>query len=355
MASGYQINGTDLDDLCEPYVASKAVNSNGQDLSTFSTNGTAMTNRYQKANTDVWANVITLPLQRDGVAVKTVAKGSLPTQTKFAEITSAGLYNISRTDTGLTIGSTTYPASHFRNGVVPDYIGILICGGGGGAGGYGADTGDKNGYTVTPGGAGGGGGVVACVVNAQYVTQISIGKGGSAGANGSGDNRPSNGSAGVNGTSSVIVVVYEGNTYYFGPLGGTGGDYGRGSQNTHANSVAGGSYSTIGTLPNICGGIQTTVNGGVGGSSGRSISGGACSLTGFSFTTGAGVATSTMFNNSATGYSYSSGDSYRDSWAGGGCSIGRGATNSSSASYGGGGASGKNNRNGASGYCAFYY
>lgn len=352
MASGYQIDGTDLDDLCEPYVASKAVNRNNQDLSTFSTNETPMTDRYQKANTDYWANVITLPLLRDGQAVKTVAKGYLPTQTKFAELTSAGTYNVSVSDTSLTIGSTTYPASHFRNGVIPKYIGVMLCGGGGGSGGYGCDKGDKNGYNITQGGGGGGGGVMLLVINIQLLSSVVIGSGGGGGANGSSDSRPSTGNTGGSGGQTVLNFISGATAGCYGGAGGKGGKGNSGSNDSvWGDGGAGGSCWWVDEYGIFSG---TDIEGGVGGvcgsSGGQGIGSGA-----YSFTTGAGVATTTMFNNSDTGQAIDSGDSFRNSWAGGGCSIGSGATKSSSAGYGGGGASGNNNKNGGNGYCAFYY
>lgn len=352
MASGYQIDGTDLDDLCEPYIASKAVNSNGQDLSTFSVNGTAMTNRYQKANTDSWANVITLPLQRDGVAVKTVAKGYLPTQTKFAEITSAGTYNVSVSDTYFTIGSTHYHASSFRGGVIPRYIGVMLCGGGGGAGGYGCDKGDKNGYNITQGGGGGGGGVMLLVIDSQLLKSVVIGSGGSGGALGSSDSRPSTGSNGGSG-GQTILNFSSGATA--GCYGGSGGNGGKGNSGSNDSVWGDGGAGGTSWCPDSDGLYSPThISGGKGGvcgaSGGQALGSGA-----YSFTTGAGIDTTTMFNNSDTGQAVDSGDSFRNSWAGGGCSIGSGATNSSSAGYGGGGASGNNNKNGGNGYCAFYY
>ena len=351
MASGYQINGVDLDDLCEP----KFSNGNSA-LTTDPNSSTSMMNyynnnehfgnRYSRANTDSWAKTIELPFYGKGYPFKVVQKGCLPTQTMFAEITSAGTYSISRTDSALTIGSTTYPASHFRNGVVPKYIGVMICGGGGGAGGWGCEEGDKDGYNVTPAGSGGGGGIALGVVNLTSLTSITIGSGGGGGSNGSGDSRPSSGSNGGNGGTSTINTTVGTIT----AVGGYGGSAGTGS------TVGSGGEGGYGSGSLTDGAYITMVRGGYGGASRDEEGGYGVSLTGFSFTNGAGIDTTTMFSSSNTGYSHTSGDSYRDSWAGGGGSIGTGATNSSSASKGGGGSHGKHSyKNGASGYCAFYY
>ena len=130
MASGYASNGTDLDNFCEHYVSAKPISKSGYDLSDYKINGESIVNRYNKPNTDEWASSFS-KLYVKGETVPICRIGRLPTQTKFAELTSAGTYNIDWDSSGLTIGSTTYPASTFRNGKVPEYIGIIIAGGGG--------------------------------------------------------------------------------------------------------------------------------------------------------------------------------------------------------------------------------
>ena len=360
MASGYQINGVDLDDLCEAKLSSgnSALTTDPNSSTTmmnYYNNNEHFGNRYSRANTDSWAKTIQLPFYGKGYPFKVIQKGCLPTQTKFAELTSAGNFSISKTDSALNIGSTSYPASSFRGGVVPKYIGVMFCGGGGGAGGFGADEGDKNGYTVTPGGAGSGGGVQFVVVNTSLLYQITIGSGGGAGGEGSCDSRPSNGSSGGAGGDSILW--FQGGSVYAG--GGKGGNPGRGSSGSHPEQSTGGYSSNTnydGELDSSEIVIVRSVTGGVGGSPGRNIAGGGCSATSFSFSNGAGIDSTTMFNNSSTGVNYSSGDMYKDSWAGGGCSIGTGGTSSVNAQKGGGGCSGHHySRVGATGYCAFYY
>lgn len=354
MASGYQIDEVDLDDLLEPFVASAAENSFGADLTDYEINGLDIGMRYQKANTDSWANTITLPYSVDSVdngQVIGVRKGCLPTQTKFAEITSTGTFNISVTDSSLTIGSTTYPASHFRNGVIPSYIGVMLCGGGGGAGGYGCDKGDKDGYNVTQGGGGGGGGVMLLVININALISVVIGSGGGGGSTGSSDSRPSTGSTGGTGGQTILNFLSGATAGCYGGAGGKGGKGNSGSNDSVWGDGGAGGTSWCNEAYSAY--SPTHISGGKGGvcgsSGGQALGSGA-----YSFTTGAGVATTTMFNNSNTGQTVDSGNGFRNSWAGGGCSIGSGATNSISASMGGGGSSGKS-ANGATGYCAFYY
>ena len=253
--------------------------------------------------------------------------------------------------TSLTIGSTTYPASHFRNGVIPRYIGVMLCGGGGGAGGYGCDKGDKDGFNITQGGGGGGGGVLLLVIDIYNLSSVVIGSGGGGGSTGSSDSRPSTGSNGGTGGQTALNFISGATAGCYGGAGGKGGKGNSGSNDSVWGDGGAGGTSWCNEAYAVY--SQTHFTGGKGGvcgsSGGQALGSGA-----FSFTTGADIATTTMFNNSNTGQAVDSGDSFRQSWAGGGCSIGSGATNSISASKGGGGSSGKS-ANGATGYCAFYY
>lgn len=122
----------DLDDLCEKSCYEAAP---------LSTTCAKSTVTFQKAGSD------TTNITLDGykvldngsyISCTAVKKGFFPTtESNFCNITVAGTYNITRTETGLTIGSTTFGTSSFRNGVIPSEIIILLVGGGGGAGGNG--------------------------------------------------------------------------------------------------------------------------------------------------------------------------------------------------------------------------
>lgn len=368
MASGYQSLGYDLDTYCEPYVSAKPVSKSGYDLSSYNINGSPITNRYNKPSTDEWMLSVSR-FYANGEPVPICRIGMLPTQTKFAEITSAGTYNITYDNSGITIGSTKYPASTFRGGRVPEYIGIIIAGAGGGGGGFGADAGDKNGYLRLPGGAGGGGGVGAYVISLSgrheepMLYQVIIGAGGSGGSWGSGDSRPSTGATGGTGGATQIICRERGITEDIVVATASGGSGGKGGGTSSNNYVAGGAGGTattsMGTTTagNPYGYYKGSSTGGAGGTydyNGSSVGGGATSLTNFSFTTGAGVPTSTMYNNGTGGWSHSTDDAYRNCWQSGGASFGVGGTYSAGATNGGGGAS-NGNTNGASGYCAFYY
>lgn len=371
MASGYQSNGYDLDIYCESYAGGKPVSKSGYDLSGYKINGESITSRYNKPSTDEWVSSVNT-FYSHGESVPICRIGRLPTQTKFAEITSAGTYNITWDSSGLTIGSTTYPASSFRNGKVPEYIGIIIAGAGGGGGGFGADLGDKNGYNRKPSGAGGGGGVGAYVISLigrkeePMLHQVVIGAGGSGGSwsDSSDDARPSTGGAGGSGGVSKIICREKGTTVDIVVVTANGGSGGAGGVGDGGTSTSGGSGGTVTTsmgtttAGNPYGYYRGSCAGGSGGSynssSGSNTGGGATSLTSFSFTTDAGVPTSTMFNNASSSYSWDSSDGYRNTWNGGGASFGNGGTNSTAPTKGGGGCS-NSNSSGASGYCAFYY
>ena len=73
-----------------------------------------------------------------------------------------------------------FPASSFR--VPPKAIGIIICGGGGGACGMGRSAGDKSGFNRAPSAGGGGGAIVGAILKKEgerYL--IRIGAGGAGG------------------------------------------------------------------------------------------------------------------------------------------------------------------------------
>ena len=357
MASGYSYNGVDLDDLCEPKHPNGgyAITSNPGSvvgMSNFKKNNEHIGLRYARPNVnDSWAKILELPFYGNDYPFQFVEKGYLPTQTKFAELTSAGTYYVDVSATSLTIGSTTYPASHFRNGTIPRYIGVMLCGAGGGAGGYGCDKGDKDGFNITQGGGGGGGGVLLLVIDIYNLSSVVIGSGGGGGPTGSSDSRPSTGSTGGTGGQTVLNFISGATAGCYGGSGGKGGKGNSGSNDSVWGDGGAGGTSWCNEAYAVY--SQTHSPGGKGGVCGSS--GGQGTGSGlYSFTNGAGIDTTVMFDTPNTGQAIDGGNSYRNSWAGGGGSIGSGATDSASASMGGGGASGKS-QNGATGYCAFYY
>ncbi len=348
MAVNYKKGGTDLDSLCEKYVYSSA------GMTNYKLSGSSIASRYQKANTNSWANKVNTGYKVGGTEVVTCAIGCFPTPTMFASLTSGSNLSISRSSSGITIGSTTYGTSTFRDGVIPKYIGVVLVGGGGGGGGTGMDKGNKSGYNVDPGGSGGGAGVASFVLNLNYSYTITIGSGGAGGSNGSSSSRPS---AGTNGSDGGNTSIYLNGTQLAYGMGGGGGirglegasDTGNGGSGRHAYFVN--SYSSY--L------LDTKDTQGSYGNNTRSQTSSAVSMS--RVFADAGQSATTFFSNPATDRSYSSGDSYRHSYANGGSSYGVGGhrsptSTSTSPGYGGGGGSnGYGSQSGGGGAAFFYY
>ena len=346
MAVNYKKGGTDLDSLCERYVCSSA------GMTNYKLSGSSIASRYQKPNTDSWAQTINTGYYVNGTEVITCAMGYLPKQTEFARVTSGSSLSITRSDSGITIGSVTYGPSSFRNSVVPKIIGILLCGGGGGGGGVGYDKGNKSGYNVDAGGGGGGGGIYTFVLNLTTVSNISltIGSGGAGGANGSSSSRPSSGSNGSDGTDTKLN--YSTRIWLYGK-GGKGGVGGVGDSSRGAGGAGGaGTHNSYGS-----GLSPVAVSGGAGGSCNNNTTSGGCNLSRV-FSTVDGNSSTSLFFSTGQQSSYGSGDSYRKSYAGGGSSFGVGGElyGSTSPGYGGGGAaSGYGSQSGGGGIAVFYY
>ena len=211
MANKYIAQNGDVTSLAEPKVYTKA------EFSTYYTGETEL----QKAGSDT-TNVVLSGFSITGTACSCVKKGYMPTDKScFASITSTGTYNISRTNSGITIGSTTYGPSSFRNSFVPYEIFVVLVAGGGGGGGGGSKEIDKDEYERVLGGGGGGGGVVAFRLNLATYTAgatLTVGAGGAAGSdssvsdagdgtNGNGGTATSISSKGITGETNKSVTV----------------------------------------------------------------------------------------------------------------------------------------------------
>ena len=348
MAVNYKKAGTDLDSLCERYQISSA------GMTNYKLSGSSIASRYQKPNTDSWARKVNTGYKVSGTEVVACALGCFPTPTLFASLTSGSSLTISRSDSGITIGSTTYGPSTFRNSVVPKLIGVLLVGGGGGGGGTGMDKGNKSGYNVDPGGSGGGGGVASFVLDLSYTYKVTIGSGGSGGSNGSTSSRPS---AGTNGSDGTGTILYINSTQLVSALGGGGGIRGLEGASDTGHGGTGKAASFVNSYSSYLFGTMSTK-----GSNGQNPRNGGSSAVSLSrvFAT-AGQAATTFFSNSATDYSYSSGDSYRHSYANGGSSYGIGGHKSPTSTSvnpgygGGGGANGYGSQAGGGGGAFFYY
>lgn len=289
-----------------------------------------------------------------------VKQGYMPTMKScFASLTSAGTYAISRSNSGIKIGSTTYGPSSFRNNYVPHEIFVVIVGGGGGGGGKGYTQVEKNVFNQVIGGGGGGGAVVGYRLSfSSNITpkSIVVGAGGAAGSNHASDSygAGTNGTAG--GASKIIVTVPVGFTNpgdqaYAQANGGGAGGKGTGNEDgatTYGSGGAGGTGSYTGTGCKRSGGAGNTNS---------NMSRCDVSDLKFTITTGTGAPQSVVASGHATsGSPYNSANSFLS----GGCSYGsgahqRGATAGIQKGTGGGGGAGLTLCAGAPGAAYFYY
>lgn len=199
MATGYKLNGKDLDDILQP------VNTNGftlptptflgkPDFSGYFVNGIELKERYAGVE-QVWHKKMPRSYLSNGHEIEACLKGFYPIDKSFLTITTTGVQiNIQRTDDAITVSggvSARFTASTFAHngGIVPYVIGIAMCGAGGGGGA-------GNG-TQSASGGGGGGMCFALIDFTQIPTAtfgMYLGNGGSRASGGTGS-RP-NGRAG---------------------------------------------------------------------------------------------------------------------------------------------------------------
>ena len=186
------------------FVSSKVYNSTGLDSTRYLGSEGKV---FQQGGTNT-ANLNTC-YKNQGTDVVGVLLGHLPTKTFISSITTAGSYTLKRTNTELTIGSTTYPASSFRDGVVPYEIVVCLTGGGGGGGGnaWFSPGKNKSGYNMAPGGGGAAGTslVARILLNTDETLSIIIGDGGAAGSTGGSSSSGGDGTAGSGGGPTGIT------------------------------------------------------------------------------------------------------------------------------------------------------
>ena len=345
---------------------------------------------YQKAGTDT-ENETLQYYQIDGVPATAVKKGWYPIigfdqwNSMFWSAETAGTYTLTRTDTTLTVGSSTFYSSDFACKRIPSEIIILAVGPGGGAGGYGYYVPEKDVYYFRSGGAGGGGGMAIARINIKecHELALTVGSPGTAGTNGTNpdDRNGSQGGWGNLGTSTTVVSKKRNNTssnitLMIAERGavGQGGNLNGGSK--HGGSGNGGGFTISANYPTI---IKK--------SAGATGGGGCCyeytqtnsnkaeanNGTVFKFTsaTGTGAPAVPLYSNP-----YDGTDIYNESdwnicnrsnitttvnaqnaahFYCGGCSYGAGAYPNSHADYGGGGAAGNNPSGGGNGLIALFY
>ena len=153
-------------------------------------------------------------------------RGFLPSNTKVATVTTTGQWmTIKRESTGFSVNGTTYRNSS-RGSYPINRVGLVFCGGGGGASGWQASSWDnswatyRQEYSAQTGSAGGGGGTVACVLNLDaYNYSLYLGNGG---ASAGWDTKASSG-----GDSTLKLTSSSGTTLAiaYGGEGGYGYNY----------------------------------------------------------------------------------------------------------------------------------
>ena len=347
--SGYSQGGSDLDSLLEIPQPTWTISALFEG---FKLNDGNL--YYVSSNSEIDEN-LTLDFKYGGTAYSFCKKGCFPTVGEFARVTSGSDVRISRSSSGITIGSTTYGPSTFDTNTVPFYIGFVLVGGGGGAGGRGCDKGDKNGWNGRCGGSGGGGGVLSGILNLKIYDSLSIiiGSGGSGGGGGSSDSRPSTGASGGNGNTTYIMYPSSYSTL-FGAGGGGGGSPGVGDSGD-GNGGESGSGTAAASAPILK--MQAVT-----GSHGNHCQNGgssAVSLKRYFSNTRNIMGNASFFNNSeGSYYNGSSGQSYKDAYTDGGASFGvggRSGTRDPGYGGGGGGNGSGNGQAGGGGLAIFYY
>jgi hypothetical protein len=363
MAGKYKqrINSVDCDltSLCEPKVHDAAPGF-----------GTKFTGEgsFQKAGTDT-KNITLDGYTVDGTKVTAVKKGYYPTFKKklwYSSTPNANGYALTRTDSSLTIGSSTFKTSDFRDGVIPHELIVLLVGAGGGGGGIGrfSPGKDKDGFYAIVGGAGGGGAI--CVGRIRlydgFTYYITVGSGGTAGTNKDEAADATGGTGGTGGSCSVYhtkaAIAANCILSAGGGTGGTGGAPKGDSDCTPGTGGAGGSGSIKSTIHNING---QCVSGGGGNYFNNHNRTAVAALT-YTPTPGTGAPAQTYGGINSDGSSYNKSDKSNaaNNYFSGGCSYEAGyrlASNSiiSGGVGGGGGAAAYGSLPGFSGYVEIYY
>jgi hypothetical protein len=296
-----------------------------------------------------------------------VKQGYMPTMKScFASLTTPGTYSISRSNSGITIGSTTYGPSSFRNNFVPHEIFVIIVGGGGGGGGNGYTQVEKDVFNSVIGGAGGGGGVVGYrlrLSGGNYTPKsVVVGKGGSAGSNHASDSYGAGTAGSAGGASKIIVNVpvpasNAGDQTYAQANGGGGGKAGSGNEDGGTSYGSGGAGGTGSFTQSYYGSGTGCKRSGGKGNANSNMNQSDVSDLKFTITTGTGAPSSVV---AASHYVGGSPYNVSNSYLAGGCSYGAGvhqrsATAGTQGGVGGGGGAGMSRSAGKNGAAYFYY
>ena len=236
---------------------------------------------FQNFAADTWRDTVSANMYDGSTQLNCIKRGCMPlfrsdgyfTNGKLVKIafsksntgtlnphyytTSTSNVKLTRTTSSLTIGSSSYKSSDFKDGVIPKWVYFLAIGAGGGGGGTTASS-DASG--------GGAGGWCGGLINLEGYSTLILKCG--AGGKGGYKSETNSAYAGAGTAGGATVVGLENGTTYF--LMANGGMYGR-----NGTSVAGsgGSYS------NSCGYCKSGGSGGSG-SKGDTTSGGGSADTG---------------------------------------------------------------------------
>ena len=238
MADKYFYKSSDIVNLCEPKVHDAA---EGFAVSGGKYNGEQL---FQKVGTN--CTKVSIPnYMVNGTAVNIVKRGYYPQITanfanKFWSTGTAGTYTITRTDSTLTVGSSTFYPSDFRSGVIPSQVALFLVAGGSGGGGNSYYQRDKDDYPLVSGSGGAGGGMVLAWIDLTVSGNktITVGAGGAAGSNGS-SGSISRGTSGTQGGESNYKVGSSRVVYAYGGVPGSSPSVGEGSYSFAGSPVGG--------------------------------------------------------------------------------------------------------------------
>lgn len=330
-ADTYYYNGVDLSTLCEsdsaytlytpPYV-------NNMSYPGFPSKGTAI----GRVSTGIY---------QDGSEILLPEVGTFPTASSIKLYSGyASTIAIRRTDSELTIGSTTKSASAFKNGKVPKVLMLVVTGAGG------AGSGSSSLYAGGGGGGSGAAAVVIISIDSYYQVNVNLASGAtstitnggytnsasvstikytysatggeytlqSINGGGGGGTVSGGGGGGAAGSDPGLTGAQIGSGSIAGRAGGDGGDSGSKSTGKRGGNYARASVS-------LYGGSRTLTRTGYGGSGNTDYGSGGGG--GSSFATGSGGSGSNRSTNVTSSAGYGAGG------GGGGCRNGIFGANSS--------------------------
>lgn len=350
MDTGYKESERDLTEVYEPATNGHA--RSNEFLNYTCKDGTTLGTKLSKESYDAWNQRHTLSYRDKGSSRDANFSGTVPLptvngqSTAFYTLTALGDTSISfDSGGGLSIGSVHFPSSLFRT--PPKRVGVIFCGGGGGACGMGVSAGDKYGYNRAPSAGGGGGAIVEAVLHQDHAYLLHLGDGGAGGTDVDHSGQKSDGAAG--GQSYLQDMSGYGTITYANGGGGSHDSIGSSGYTIQAG-ICGDGGTVTGSLDGDNNYYVTLYGSGAPGNDWyNSQRGGNNVYVLFSEIGGEAK----LYSNANTDCYASSSDGYRAAHFGGGSSIGRGGNESTAPGYGGGGST--KSRKGGQGCAIFFY